>query len=72
MWLPGGGHVWLLGACGVAGWGACIIVGGMHGCGGHELSWGACIGYDKIWSMSGWYASYWNAFLIFDKLSIVL
>ena len=27
---------------------------------------GACMGYDEIRSMSGWYASYWNAFL-FDK-----
>ena len=24
---------------------------------------GACIRYDEIRSMSGWYASYWNAFL---------
>ena len=24
---------------------------------------GACVGYDEIRSMSGWYASYWNAFL---------
>ena len=30
---------------------------GVQGCGG------ACIGYDKIWSMSRWYTSYWNAFL---------
>ena len=61
-----GGHVWL--------W------GGMHGCRGHALlpgacmdaeggmhgRGGACIGYDEIQSMSGRYASYWNAFL-FDK-----
>ena len=31
---------------------ACAVVGG-----------GACVGYDEIRSMSGWYASYWNAFL---------
>ena len=48
-WLLGG-HAWLQGAC--------MVVGGMHGCRG------ACIGYDEIQSMSGWYASYWNAFLL--------
>ena len=53
-WLPGGvhgcgGHVWLLGAC--------VVAGGMCGCRG------ACMGYDEIRSMSGRYASYWNAFL---------
>ena len=31
--------------------GACVVVGG------------ACVGYDEIRSMSGRYASYWNAFL---------
>ena len=25
---------------------------------------GVCIGYDEILSMSGWYASYWKAFLL--------
>ena len=66
-----GGHVWLWGACMVAGgdvWvlGVCVVGGkrghvwlqwGMHGCGG------ACMGYNEIRSMSGQYASYWNAFL---------
>ena len=46
-----GGHVWLQGVCMVVG------EGGMHGCRG------ACIGYDEIRSLSGQYASYWNAFL---------
>ena len=32
--------------------GVCVVVGG------------ACIGYDEIRSMSGRYASYWNAFLL--------
>ena len=70
-WLAGG-HAWLVGAC--------MVAGGMHGCGGH--AWlaggacivgggmcgcrGACIGYDEIQSMSGRYASYWNAFLWYD------
>ena len=48
------------------GWGACVVEGGA--CvveGGHVWLWrGACIGYDKIRSMSGRYASYWNAFLL--------
>ena len=51
------------GACVVAG-GACMVVGGMCGCGV------ACVGYDEIRSMSGRYASYWNAFL-FSLLSLV-
>ena len=47
-----GGHVW-------------FYSGGMHG-----FSGGACMvfsvffGYNEIRSMSGWYASYWNAFLL--------
>ena len=47
-----GGHAWLLG-------GHAWLRGGMCGCGG-----GTCIGYDEIRSMSGRYASYWNAFLL--------
>ena len=41
--------------------GACMVVGGMHG--GGE---GVCVGYDEIRSMSGRYASYWNAFWLFE------
>ena len=61
--MVAGGCVWLWEGCmvvgGVHGYGegACVVVGGVHGC------QGACIGYDEIRSMSGWYASYWNAFL---------
>ena len=61
-WLQGvcmvvGGCAWLRGACVVAGGharlrGACVVAGG------------ACIGHDEIRSMSGRYASYWNAFLL--------
>ena len=47
----------------VVAWGACVVVGGMHGCGGHAWLQGGYLGYDEIWSMSGQYASYWNAFL---------
>ena len=38
--------------------GACVVMGGMCGCRG------ACVGCDEIRSMSGRYASYWNAFLL--------
>ena len=54
-WLWGGpcvvpgGHAWLPGLHGLQG--ACVVAGGV------------CIGHDEIWSMSGWYAFYWNAFL---------
>ena len=74
VWLPGGcaglpggmRGCWRL---------ACILAGGVcdchvgHGCweamvnGGHAWLPGGCIGYDEIRSMSGRYASYWNAFL---------
>ena len=47
--VAGGGHAWLPGAC--------VVAGGMHGCRG------ACVGYEEIRSMSGRYASCWNAFL---------
>ena len=44
--------------------GVCVVAGGcMCSCGG------ACVGYDEIRSMSGRYASYWNAFLL--RLSLV-
>ena len=73
-WLLGGVHgcwgaAWLQGACVVAR-GHAWLPGGMHGW-GHAWLPGACmvvgvacVGYNEIWSMSGWYASYWNAFLL--------
>ena len=66
-WLGGVHGCWGVHGCGgVHGcWGvcmvvegACVVVGGVHGCRG---LW---IGYDEIRSMSRWYASYWNAFLL--------
>ena len=61
-----GGMCGCQGVCVVAG-GMCGCQGGMRGCEGCAWLWGACggvcIGYDEIWSMTGWYASYWNAFL---------
>ena len=64
------------GGGGVRGSGGC---GWWWGAGGHawqgvcmawEHVWHACPSlcrYYEIWSMSGWYASYWNAFL-FDNI----
>ena len=64
-----GGHVWFF-----QGEGACVVfLGGAWFFGGRH-AWffsggmcmvvgGACIGYNEIWSMSGRYASYWNASL---------
>ena len=65
------------GVCGCSG-GVCFFSRGMHGffwgggmhgffqVGVRGFSWGgACIGYDEIRSMSGLYASYWNALLLY-------
>ena len=61
------GHAWLLpgGVCGCSG-GACVVaLGGVRGCfGGHGF-------FDEIRSMSGWYASYWNAFLLKYDFQVV-
>ena len=79
--LRGGMHGCSQGGCVVAPRGACVVaLGGMRGFfrgGMHGFCWGACvvffpggacIGYDEIRSMSGRYASYWNAFLYFSDL----
>ena len=65
------GHVWFY--SGVHGfiWGACVVLfggcvwffwGGLHG-------FFSFFGYNEIRSMSGWYASYWNAFLLPSRLT---
>ena len=53
-----GGHAWFF-------WGVrCFSGGGMHVFfGGGVCGFFGCIGYNEIRSMSGRYASYWNAFL---------
>ena len=57
-----GGHAWFfLGVCMVFAGGACVVFS--RGCVWFFPGGGACIGYDEIRSMSGRYASYWNAFL---------
>ena len=68
VWFfPGGMHGLFQGACMVFARG-CVVFsqGGMRGffrgaC--MVFSGGVCAGYDEIRSMSGRYASYWNAFL---------
>ena len=78
--LQGGACMVAPGVCMVAR-GACVVApgGGMHGClgGGVVAPGGACVvarggmrgirRNTEIWSMSGQYASYWNAFL-FDLI----
>ena len=62
-----GGHAWFL-----PGGHAWFLLGGMCGfSGGHAWFFpgGACIGYDEIRSMSGQYASYWNAYLLLSALT---
>ena len=56
-----GGHTWLLqgGVCGCSG-GACVVALGGHA---WLLRGGVRGFFDEIWSMSGRYVSYWNAFL---------
>ena len=74
-WLPGG-HAWLLVEHGKGGghaWqrGACVVKGGVHGEGGHAWQGGGMHGIrqdTEIRSMSGWYASYWNAFLFIQDV----
>ena len=64
-WFYSGGAWFYLGGC-VHG----FIWGGMHG-----FIWGGVrgffsfFGYNEIRSMSGRYASYWNAFLLFPVIS---
>ena len=61
-----GGCGWLWGhVCGCRG--ACMVAAG-HAWrrGGHAWWQGAGVGYEEIRSMSGRYASYWNAFLFKD------
>ena len=73
MVAPGGacmvalGGAWFFGGCVVFSGGMCVVF--FRGCmvfsGG-----GACVGNDEIRSMSGRYASYWNAFLFKLKMLI--
>ena len=74
---------WLLGGCAWLLWGGCMVATGGHAwffpeggmCGfvlGVCMVFSrGCIGYDEIQSMSGWYASYWNAFL-FSQACVIL
>ena len=55
----GGGHAWLQRGA-----------GGMRGCRGACVVAGEGVGYDEIRSMSGRYASYWNAFLYAEMFTL--
>ena len=73
--VAGGSMCGCRGACMVAGgcawlWGVCVVAGGCAWL-RRERAWlpGGCIGYDQIRSMSGRYASYWNAFLSYYDTS---
>ena len=61
----------------VHGRGACMA-GGVHGRDRHAWQGGVCdmhacppTRYYEIWSMSGRYASYWNAFLLFSVFNTI-
>ena len=60
-----GGHVWFyLGGMRGFIWGVCVVLfGGV--CGFFSF-----FGYNEIRSMSGRYASYWNAFLLYHEVHI--
>ena len=59
--MHGRGHAWQGGMCGG---GHTWQGGGMHGRGGRAWQGGVRGRYYEIRSMSGRYASYWNAFLL--------
>ena len=67
MVLFGGACVVALGVCVVTWGGTCVVLfrGGMRGFiqGGAMRGFFSFFGYNEIRSMSGRYASYWNAFL---------
>ena len=76
VWFYSGGHAWFYsgGMHGFIREGVCVVLfgGGMRGfiwgCawfyfGGGVHGFSSFFGYNEIWSMSGRYASYWNAFL---------
>ena len=61
--VAGGMHVCWGGMCGCRG--ACMVAGGHVWLqGACMVEGGVCVAYDEIGSMSGQYASYWNAFLL--------
>ena len=70
--MPGRGHAWLAGGHawlgGVCGWGVCAW--GKGACMACMPPWPDTTRYGR--SMSGRYASYWNAFLCTDVFSGLL
>ena len=72
VWFYSRGHAWFyLGGMHGLIWGACMVLfGGMHGfIQGGMHGFFSFFGYNEIRSMSGRYASYWNAFLLILSLS---
>ena len=58
-----GGHAWFYSGGGGHAW---FYLGGMRGfSGGGMCGFFSFFGYNEIRSMSGRYASYWNAFLLY-------
>ena len=51
-------------------WGVCVVAPGRGAC--IVAPGGACVGYDEIRSLSGRYASYWNAFLFDNKITVLV
>ena len=47
------------GMCVVAGEGACVVVGGMHGCEGHAWLWGGC-----VWLLGRGHVWLWGACMV--------
>ena len=77
----GGMHGCSWGVCGCSGRACVVALGGVHGCSGGAcvVFRGACVVFgggvhgffDEIRSMSGRYASYWNAFLFTQENILV-
>ena len=69
-----GGHVWFYWG-GMHGfiWGACMVLSGGAACvvlSGGVRGFSSFFGYNEIRSMSGRYASYWNAFLFIPAVHL--
>ena len=65
--LSGGMHGFIRGACVVLSGGVCVVSSGVGGC---VRGFSSFFGYNEIRSMSGRYASYWNAFLFHSALNM--
>ena len=55
-WLWRGGCAWLQGAC--------VVVGGVHGCGGNAWLWGSCMVSGRVCMVSGVCVWLWEACMV--------